>query len=140
MSILDLGTGSGILAIAAAKTGASSVLALDIDPVAVKAAMNNAGANGIDQYIRVRRGTLSLRAQRAYRDSFDMVLANITAKDIADLSRGLAMVLKPGGILIASGIHAQGLDELLISLAMADFKLEAIDQEGEWHAVVASKT
>jgi ribosomal protein L11 methyltransferase len=139
MSVLDLGTGSGILSIAAAKLGAASVLALDIDPVAVKAARSNIKTNHVDECVRVRRGTLSLRARREFRNSLDMVLANITARAISDFAAGFFRVLKPGGILITSGIHPEGLDEVLIKMAVVDFKLEALDREGEWYAVVASK-
>jgi ribosomal protein L11 methyltransferase len=136
-TILDLGTGSGILAIAAAKLGAAEVLALDIDPVAVKAAQRNTRTNKVDYCVRVRRGTLSTRAQKQYRVAFDIVLANITSRAISDLSQNLAKVLKPGGRLVASGIHPQGLDEVLIRLALADFTIESIGQEGEWFVVVA---
>ena len=139
MTVFDLGTGSGILAIAAVKLGASAVLAVDIDPVAVRAAGNNARTNGVSDQIRFRRGTLSLRAQRVHRNAFDLALANITSRAIADFSGGLFKVLKPGGRLIASGIHPQGLDEVLISLALCGFNLETVDCEGEWYAVVARK-
>jgi ribosomal protein L11 methyltransferase len=139
MSVLDLGTGSGILAIAAAKLGASTILALDINAVAVRAARNNAKANGVDSCIQVKRGTISVRARRDLRDRFDLTLANITARAISDLAPGFFQVLQRDGILIASGIHPQGLDEVLIRLALADFELEAVDQEGEWHTVVARK-
>ena len=138
MSVLDLGTGSGILAIAAVKLGASSVLAIDIDPVAVKAARSNIRINGVEDHVQVKRGSLSTRTQREFKGSFDMAIANITAKTISDLSPGFAKVLKPGGKLIVSGINSQGLDEVLISLALANFKLEAADQDGEWNVVVAT--
>jgi ribosomal protein L11 methyltransferase len=137
--IFDLGTGTGILAIAAAKLGASSVLALDIDPVAVRAARVNALENKTDGVVLVKRGTLSLRTQNKYRNEFDIVIANITANAISDLAKGLATVLNSGGILIVSGIHAEGLDEVLVSLALADLNLCSIDQEGQWFAVVAGK-
>ncbi len=140
MSVLDLGTGSGILSIAAVKLGASSALALDTDPQAVRAARENTRINGVDKYIRVRRGTLSLRARRLYRSSFDMALSNITARAISDLSEGFARVLKPGGILIVSGIHPQGLDEVLISLSLAGFKLNDVDRKEEWYVVTATKS
>jgi ribosomal protein L11 methyltransferase len=139
MSVFDLGTGTGILAIAAARLGASSVLAVDIDPVAVKVAKTNAAVNGVSNYIHIRRGSLSLRTQRVERNAFDLVLANITSRTISDLSKAMFRVLKPGGKLIVSGIHPQGLDEVLISLALAGFKLEKIDNQDEWYAVISQK-
>jgi ribosomal protein L11 methyltransferase len=139
MTVLDLGTGSGILAIAAAKLGASSILGLDIDPVAVNAARSNIKTNRVDQSVRIQRGSLSLEAQRKFKNYFDLVLANITARAVMDLAFPFAKVLKRGGILIVSGIQKQQLDEVLISLALADLKLEAVDCEEEWSIVVASK-
>jgi len=139
MSVLDLGTGSGIISIAAEKLGAADILALDIYPVAVSAAKSNVATNCSSSRIRVRRGTLSQRAQARYKDYFDLVIANITSRAICDLAGAFFKVLKPGGRLIASGIHAEGLDEVLINLALADFKLEKVDDQNDWHAVVASK-
>jgi ribosomal protein L11 methyltransferase len=139
MSVLDVGTGSGILAIAAAKLGASAVLALDIDTVAVKVARSNAAVNGVGEVIRVKRGTLSLRTVNDHLGCFDIAVANITARAICDLARGFYKALKPGGCLVVSGLNSQGLDEVLISLAMVDFKLEAVDEFDSWYAVVARK-
>jgi ribosomal protein L11 methyltransferase len=140
MSILDLGTGSGILAIAAAKLGASFCLGLDIDPIAVKVAHINAKSNNVEDNVQIKRGTLSLKAQRDYRQYFDMALANITAQAIMDLSSGFLKILKPGGKLLVSGIPIQSVDDILIRLAMTEFKIEAIDQQEEWCVVLASKT
>jgi ribosomal protein L11 methyltransferase len=140
MSVLDLGTGSGILAIAAAKLGASFALGLDIDPVAVRVAQINAKSNRVEDTVQIKRGTLSLRAQRDYQQNFDIALANITARAIMDLSSGFFKILKPGGKLLVSGIPIQSVDDVLIRLAMAEFKIEAIDQQEEWCVVLASKT
>ncbi len=137
MKVFDLGTGTGILAITAVKLGAAEVLALDIDPVAVRTARSNAEQNSVQDKIQVRRGSLSARAQRMHRREFDIALANISSQAISSLSKGLYNVLKPGGVLISSGIHTLGLDQVLISLALAGFKLQSIDQENEWHAVIA---
>lgn len=138
MSVLDVGTGTGILAIAAAKLGAGKVLALDTDSVAVSAARLNTVTNDAAGVVEVRKGTLSERRKREYRGYFDLVVANITASVIADLTASFLRVLKPAGILIACGINDQGLDEVLISFTIAGFKIEKIDSEGEWHAVVAA--
>jgi len=137
MPALDLGTGSGILAIAAAKLGASPVLALDIDPIAVKVARANTRANGLGEIVEVKRGTLSPKMAAGLRGHFALVVANITARVIAELAESLALVLKPGGRLIAGGITGQGLDEVLICLALAGLRAEAIDRDGEWHTVMA---
>jgi ribosomal protein L11 methyltransferase len=139
MSVFDLGTGSGILAIAAVKLGAAPVLAVDIDPVAVRVAKANAAANGVFDSIRFARGSLSLRRQRANLNTFDLVLANITSRAICDLAGPMFKVLKPSGKLIASGIHQQGLDETLISLVMVGFHLEKAERAEEWYAIIAQK-
>jgi ribosomal protein L11 methyltransferase len=139
MTVLDLGTGSGILAIAAARFGASHVVALDTDPNAVQAAKNNFKSNSVEDIILLRRGTLSLRAQRDWKASFDLVAANITSKIIADLAQALSLILKSSGIVIASGINAQGLDEVLIRMVQAGLRIEGIYSEGEWYAVVGRK-
>ncbi|MBN1189008.1 MAG: 50S ribosomal protein L11 methyltransferase [Dehalococcoidales bacterium] len=139
ISLLDVGTGSGILAIAAARLGASDVLALDTDTVAVRAARNNAAANSVGDIVRVRHGTLSLRTIRESRCRFDMAMANITAAVICDLAGGIYKSLKNGGRLVVSGINSQSLDEILIRLALEGFTLEAADQYDSWYAVIARK-
>jgi ribosomal protein L11 methyltransferase len=140
MSVLDLGTGSGILAIASAKLKASYVLGLDIDPVAVRVAVSNSKSNKVDDIVKIKRGTLSLKSQKEFKSSFDIVLANITAKTIIDLSEGFFKVLKPGGRLIVSGIQLQALDEVLVSLAVADFNIEGIDHQEEWCVITSNKS
>ena len=139
MNVFDLGTGTGILAIASMKLGASSVLAYDYDPVAVRAARYNLKVNQVDSRVQIRRGTLSPTAQYKFKNAFDLVLANITSRAISDMSGGLAKILKPGGYLIVSGIHPQGLDEVLIRLALADLKLIDLQQDDQWSAVIAKK-
>ncbi len=139
MRVLDLGTGSGILAIAAAKLGAGSVLALDNDPVAVTAAEHNAASNNVSDSVAVEKGTLNKTTSRKLKAQFDLVAANITASVISSLAPGIADALKPGATLVASGIIDRGLDEVLVSLTVAGLKVKSIDNEGEWHAVVAVK-
>ncbi|HIP95731.1 MAG TPA: 50S ribosomal protein L11 methyltransferase [Anaerolineae bacterium] len=100
MSILDLGSGSGILAIAAAKLGAGAVLALDTDPTAVEVARANVRANGVQQQVTVTHGSLS-----AAQGTFDLVLVNILARVIIELiAQGLINRLKAGGIIVTAGI------------------------------------
>jgi len=100
--ILDLGTGSGILSIAAAKLGAANVLGLDIDPLCVKAANNNAktcGVTSITQFI-----TGSLPSEKIHHNNYDCVVANISSRIGIEKSVDILEVLKPSGILILSGI------------------------------------
>ncbi len=139
MSVLDLGTGSGILAIAAVKLGAASVLALDTDPVAVRIARDNTTKNGVTGAVTVRRGTLSTTVVKRLRGHFDLVVANVTSRVIAEMAERLSLVLKPGGRLVVSGINAAGLDTVLIRLALANLRIDAIDHEGEWHAITATR-
>ena len=93
--VLDVGTGSGILAIAAAKLGAESVLALDIDPIAIKAARSNVRANGLQSAIKVSRRALD--AHRSARGSFDLVVANIYTKIILEMASGARCPGRPRG-------------------------------------------
>lgn len=139
MSVFDLGTGTGILAIAAAKLRAGRILAVDIDPVAVKTARLNADINHVLRDVDIRRSSLSESSARKYKNQFDIALANITSRAICCLSKQLYKVVKPGGILITSGIHPQGVDEVLISLALANFKISDMDRQGDWYSVIGIK-
>ena len=132
MAVLDLGTGSGILALAAARLGAGSVLALDTDPLAVKAARENVRKNGLTGAIKVRKGTLSPR-----RGCFDLIAANLTARNILELLPALSSSLKGGGLLIAGGIIADREDEVEKGLLGAGLKLRDKAAEGEWRTLVA---
>lgn len=131
MAVLDLGTGSGILAIAAAKLGASSVQAVDINPTAVTVAKGNIQANGVAHLVTVEEGTLPLDAR------FDLVVANITADVIEELSHPLALCLKAGGILIAGGIAEDRLQGVGERLGGAGAKTVEVLAEDRWRAVVA---
>jgi len=104
--VLDLGTGSGILAIAAALLGAARVIALDIDPVAVDVARQNVALNGVEGRVQVAEGSLSAAGPLpdAGAPRFDMVLANVNSAGITEMAPALARALAPGGTLIASGI------------------------------------
>jgi ribosomal protein L11 methyltransferase len=98
-NVLDLGTGSGILAIAAALMGAERVVAVDIDPVAVGIARENAAMNGVEGRVQVLEGSLE-----AAKPPFDLILANISSAGIIQMAPELARALAPQGRLIASGI------------------------------------
>lgn len=130
--VLDLGTGSGILAIAAAKLGAGSVLALDNDPVAVKAARSNVQSNGVQNLVAVEHGSLDKATEE-----FDLVLVNILARVIIELAdQGLADRVRPTGLLIAAGIIEE--QEAEVAAALREHGLEIVErrQEKDWVTLV----
>ncbi|MDE2821852.1 MAG: 50S ribosomal protein L11 methyltransferase [Chloroflexota bacterium] len=136
LDVLDLGCGSGILAIAAAKLGAGKVLALDIDPIAVRAARENAALNGVAQQVAVEQGSLESVISSARR--FDLLMVNILARVILEMSgRGLAQVLRPGGIAIFSGIIDNQADEVEASLRRAGLLPVARCKKGDWVLIKA---
>jgi ribosomal protein L11 methyltransferase len=102
--VLDMGCGSGILAIAAAKCWPARALAVDNDPQAVAVAQENARRNGVAQRVRARRSegyrSPAVRAARPY----DLIFANILADPLCDMARDLARHLAPGGSAILSGL------------------------------------
>jgi ribosomal protein L11 methyltransferase len=97
--VLDVGTGSGILAVAAARRGAARVEAIDIDPAATAVVSANAGANGVGDVVRASAQPLA-----AIEDRFDVVLANLSAATLVDLGADLIRVTAPGGVLALSGM------------------------------------
>lgn len=138
MEILDLGTGSGILAIAAARLGASSVLAMDIDPTAVKTAKRNFKAVDLMGHVRLARGTLpNSLAQEGH---FDLAVANISAKTIGINAQNLYLTLKPGGTLIASGFIEDQQREIEDVLENVGFRNLKTYSEEDWVALVMSKS
>jgi ribosomal protein L11 methyltransferase len=133
--VLDLGTGSGVLSIAAAKQGAASVLALDIDGLAVAAARENVAENGVGEQVQVGLGSLD-----AARGPYDLILVNILAQVICDLvHEGLADLVRPGGTVIASGIIDER--EPDVRNAFAAHGVHVVDRlvERDWVALVGLK-
>ena len=131
LDVLDLGCGSGILAIAAVKLGAKHVLALDIDAIALRATRENAAINGVARQIRVEQGSLETALSCGRR--FDLAVVNILARIILEMSeRGLAQILKPGGSAIFSGIIDTQADEVEAGLRRAGLTTSARHQEGDW--------
>src|SRR5579863_2341383 len=104
MRVLDVGTGSGILALATAKLGAESIYCIDNSSVAVESATVNAAANRLGERISVILGVLDEAEATRLANQFDLVLANIIARVIGSIAPQIAQVLAPGGLLIASGI------------------------------------
>ncbi|RLC66608.1 MAG: 50S ribosomal protein L11 methyltransferase [Chloroflexi bacterium] len=133
--VLDLGTGSGILAIAAAKLGAGRVLAVDNDPSAVKIARENVVVNGVEGVVSTRCGSLDEVA-----GSYDLVLVNILAKVIVDMTHaGLATRVRSGGRLIAAGILAEQEPEVATAVGQGGFTLVERRQREDWICLVAER-
>jgi ribosomal protein L11 methyltransferase len=109
--VLDLGTGTGVLAIAAAKAQRRRVLASDIDPVSVRVARDNARLNGVGNLVEAICATGFSGAQFAIRAPFDLVLANILANPLRQMATPMAAHLAPSALVILSGLlphQAQG--------------------------------
>jgi ribosomal protein L11 methyltransferase len=100
--LLDVGTGSGVLATAAALLGAGSVDGVDIEPVAVRSARENADRNGVGTVVRIEQG--SVGDKEPFQGEYDLVVANIIARILIELASSLAKAVRPGGTLILGGI------------------------------------
>jgi ribosomal protein L11 methyltransferase len=133
-SVLDLGCGSGILAIAAAKLGASRIVAVDIDPQALKATRANAAENDVADVIEAREGTLE-----AEREQFDVVVANISGLTLERLAPLLGQALAPGGQLIASGFLEDAEGGLRAAFEGAGLGHEHTMEDGIWRAIIARR-
>ena len=133
--VLDLGTGSGILAIAAALLGAGQVVALDVDELAVKAATANAAANDVADRVRVELG--SIERLPLYPVPFELMLVNIQARVILDLAgQGLLAYLGTGGWFVGSGMLESQADDVLVALSDKGLCDVEIRREGDWVALV----
>ncbi|MBI2912524.1 MAG: 50S ribosomal protein L11 methyltransferase, partial [Chloroflexi bacterium] len=126
-------------AIAAAKLGAGSVLALDVDPLAVRAARQNAVANGVATQIEVREGTLDSRGGSRTAPTFDLIVANISGLTIERLAPAFAGALAPGGCLVASGFLDDAVDGLRRAFEDAGLAADRVLADGVWRATVARK-
>jgi len=133
--VLDLGTGSGILAIAAAKLGAQSVTAVDNDPVAVKTARENAMINNVHKVMSVVEGSLGDVC-----GDYDLVAVNIVVRVIAEmLHEELAMRVRPGGKAIAAGIIVDQETEVIEALEQKGLALTERQCRGDWVCLVAER-
>lgn len=130
---LDLGCGSGILSLAAAKLGASTVIAADVDPIAVTVARENVRHNQLERVVEVLESSLFSRVQ----GRFDVIVANLTAKIIMDALPDVPRHLAAGGVLVASGIIKEKLCAVESAMVAAGLAVMEVISEGEWVALVA---
>ena len=133
--VLDVGCGSGILAIAAARLGAERVIAIDTDPIAVEATLANARRNRVSRRLRARLGTLPSGT-----GPFDVVLANLIASLLVGLAPALHDELAPGGTIVGSGIFVDRAAEVRSAFEAAGLSIRESTSEGEWVALEAIRT
>ena len=131
-SVVDVGCGSGILAIAASLLGAQPVLGVDTDPLAVETTLKNAALNGLGERIRARQGSVPLGDNEP---TFDIVLANLVASLLIDLASALKESVRPGGRLIASGIFVDREPEVRTAFESVGLRVVGIQSEGDWVAL-----
>lgn len=136
--VLDLGCGSGILSIAAAKLGAARVYALDIDAMAVRVTRENAEQNGVADKITADEGSLENVLTSARR--FDLLVANIIAKVIIAMAENhLGDVVRPGGVAIFSGIIEDQADDVEAALRVTGLEPYKRWNMGDWVAIEARR-
>lgn len=133
-SVLDVGTGSGILAIAALKLGASHVDAVDVETVAVRATRENAERNGVADRIDVRLG--SVGAGEPFQDRYDVVLANIIARILIELVDGIVDATKPGGSIVLAGIIQQREADVIAAFETRGARVVNRRQHEDWVSLV----
>ncbi len=136
-TVLDLGTGSGILAIAAAKLGAGRVLAVDVDAIAARVAAENVARNAVAATVRVEHGEL---AQVPSTARFDLVLANINLRVIRAVLPDLARHLAPAGRAVLSGVLREHEPTLRAAVAEAGLTVRERRREGDWLALAVGPT
>src|SRR3954468_17190156 len=130
--VLDVGCGSGILAIAAVRLGAASAFGADTDPIAIEATAANARRNAVVRRLHVREGSLP-----SGEPAFDVVLANLIAGVLVPLARPLGDELRPGGTLLASGIFVDREAEVAAAFEAAGLSVTGRTAEGDWVALEA---
>ncbi len=132
--VLDVGCGSGILAIAAVRLGARRALGVDTDPIAIEATMANARRNRLVRRIRAREGSMP-----SGEPPFDVVVANLIAGVLVPMAPALRGELRPGGILVASGIFVDREQEVRRAFEAAGLVVDGRRAEGEWVALDAHR-
>jgi ribosomal protein L11 methyltransferase len=135
--VADLGSGSGVLAIAAAKLGAGRVVAIEMDPDAIGNAIENVERNGVSSQVTVLQGDAA--ALLPLVAPVSLVLANIISSVIIELSPAMREALPPGGRAVISGILVTEREHLVTSLAADGWVVESELREGEWWSSVIAR-
>lgn len=133
--VYDIGCGSGILSIAAAKLGASEVVGVDLDPTAVKVSEENIRINQVEDRVDIRLGNLL----EVVEDEADLIVANILAEIVAGMAKDISGYLKKSGIFIASGIILDKVDLVEKSLRENGFEILELKRLNEWASIIARK-
>ena len=134
-SVIDVGTGSGILAIGAAMLGAKDVLAFDIDPVAVRVAKENIEHNHLSDRVRAVEGNLLASSDGVC----DLCVANIIADVICMFAQPLVDHIVPGGLFICSGIIKEREQDVVNALTAAYYTILETKRKGEWVAMLSRR-
>ena len=129
--ILDLGTGSGILAITSLLLGAKEAVGVDIDEVAVRTAHENAALNGVDERLTVFCGDLTEKVSGTY----DVICANIVADVIIRLSADVTKFMHEKSVLLVSGIIEERCEEVKAALCGVGLTIREIRTDGGWAAI-----
>ena len=137
MALLDIGTGSGILAVAARLLGAGSAVGIDTDPNAVKVARENCRANGLGREVRLVRGTLPILQAPA--ENFDLAVGNISARVIQAKASHTLEALKVGGRFVASGFIRDQTPDVIETLQEAGFADISVEYIEEWACLIARR-
>lgn len=131
--VFDIGCGSGILAIAAAKLGAKDVLAVDLDEVAVKVSKENIELNKVEGSVNALHGNL----MEVVKDKADIVVANIIADIIKILAKDIKQFMKDDAVFISSGIIHAKVDDVKEALTQNGLEIVHVESLGEWNAIVS---
>ncbi len=126
-SVLDVGTGTGILAICAAKFGARTVTGIDIDPKAVEIAGRNIVINGVEDRVEISNRDVAL-----WKGGFDLIVANLISGVLIQLHEHLTSLMNPGGHLIASGLTEHDAKDVETIFCSGDVTLHGTQIEREW--------
>jgi len=133
--VVDVGTGSGVLSVAAAKLGASTIEALDLDEVAVRVAKENIELNKVQDKVQVRQNNLL----NGVNGQADLIVANILAEVILRFVDDASRLVKQGGYFITSGIIKQKEEIVKDAIVNAGFSIEEVMTMEDWVAVIAKK-